>query len=143
MRTFPLERRLSAAGEELAQAAGQTMARWLILEAIDDRPSSVAEVGRALYLARQGVQRVTDLLEADGMVTYEDNPRHARAKLVAITPVGRDALRRIQRDQRSWANRLGERLGQDSLERAASVLDAMLAAVTDDMPHGRASETAE
>jgi DNA-binding MarR family transcriptional regulator len=119
------------------------MARWLILEAIDDRPSSVAEVGRALYLARQGVQRVTDLLQADGMVTYEDNPRHARAKLVAITPVGRDALRRIQRDQRSWANRLGERLGQDSLERAASVLDAMLAAVTDDMPHGRASETAE
>jgi DNA-binding MarR family transcriptional regulator len=135
MRTFPLERRLSAAGEALAQAGGQTMSRWLILEAVDGGPASVAEIGRRLYLARQGVQRVTDLLAAEGLITYEDNPRHARAKLVAITPLGRGALRRIQHDQRSWANRLGERLGRGSLEQAASVLDAMLAAVIDDMPH--------
>src|SRR5689334_7473784 len=112
MRTFPLERRLSAAGEALAQHAGQTLARWLVLEAIDSRPASVAEIGRTMGQARQGIQRLADLLVADGLATYQDNPRHARAKLLAISPSGRSALRIIQRAQRDWADRLGERLGR-------------------------------
>lgn len=134
MRTFPLERRLSAAGEALAQTAGQTLARWLVLEAVDGRPASVAEIGRGLTLARQGVQRVADLLVEDGLARYQDNPKHARAKLLVITDAGRHTLRQIQREQRAWSNRLGERLGPEHLERTAAMLDALLAAVIDDMP---------
>lgn len=134
MRTFPLERRLSAAGEALAALAGQTLARWMVLEAIDPGPASVADLGRALGQARQGVQRLADLLVEDGLARYEDNPRHARAKLLTITPEGRAALRVIQRAQRAWADRLGRRLGEADLQRAAEILDAMSDAVTGDMP---------
>jgi DNA-binding MarR family transcriptional regulator len=134
MRTFPLERRLSAAGEALAQLAGQTLARWMVLEAIDPGPATVADVGRAMGQARQGVQRLADLLVADGLATYEDNPRHARAKLLTMTPTGRNTLRVVQRAQRSWADRIGRRVGQQPLEQAEVILDAMLAAVTEDMP---------
>jgi DNA-binding MarR family transcriptional regulator len=134
MRTFPLERRLTAAGEALARTAGQSLPRWLVLESIDDRPATVADVGRALGLARQGVQRLADLLVEEGLAGYQDNPRHARAKLLSLTEPGRDALARIRKQQRTWSNRLGERLGQEPLERTAAVLEAMLAAVTEDMP---------
>jgi len=134
MRTFPLERRLSAAGEALAQLAGQTLARWMVLEAIDAGPATVADLGRVMGQARQGVQRLADLLVADGLAAYEDNPRHARAKLLAITPVGRSALRVIQQAQRSWADRIGRHVGRQSLEQAETTLDAVLAAVSRDMP---------
>lgn len=134
MRTFPLERRLSAAGEALARRAGQTLARWMVLEAIDRGPATVADVGRTMGQARQGVQRLADLLVDDGLAGYEDNPRHARAKLLAITPAGRDALRTIQEAQREWADRLGRSLGEERLVGAAAVLDDMLAAVSASMP---------
>src|SRR3954468_6138540 len=107
MRTFPLERRLSAAGEALAQQADLSLARWLVLEAIQQEPATVAEIGRRLRLARQGVLRLADLLVADGHASYEENPRHQRAKLLAITDAGRSALLVVQRAQGTWANRLG------------------------------------
>jgi DNA-binding MarR family transcriptional regulator len=134
IRTFPLERRLSAAGEALAQQAGLTLARWLVLESIQQEPATVAEIGRRLGLARQGVLRLADLLVADGHARYEDNPRHQRAKLLCITDVGRAALLIVQRAQRAWANRLGERLGLRELRAAGEVLDAMLHVVSADMP---------
>jgi DNA-binding MarR family transcriptional regulator len=134
MRTFPLERRLSAAGEALAQQADLSLARWLVLEAIQQEPATVAEIGRRLRLARQGVLRLADLLVADGHASYEENPRHQRAKLLAITDAGRSALLIVQRAQRTWANRLGEQLGSARLRAAAEVLDATLSAVTADMP---------
>ena len=135
MRTFLLERRLSAAGEALAQSAGLSLARWLVLESIQHEPATVAEIGRRLSLARQGVLRLADLLVSDGHARYEENPRHQRAKLLVLTDAGQAALRVVQRGQREWAGRLGERLGAERLRAASEVLDAMLAAVTADMPH--------
>jgi DNA-binding MarR family transcriptional regulator len=70
-------------GEALAKSEGQTLARWLVLETLAGGPKPVAEVARQLRLARQSVQRVADLLERDGLVAYEANPRHRRAKLTA------------------------------------------------------------
>ena len=55
----------SRAGEEIAKPAGQTLARWLALEEVADGPATVAQMARALGLARQSVQRVTDLLERE------------------------------------------------------------------------------
>lgn len=136
MRTFPLERRLSAAGEALAQTAGQTLARWLVLEAVDTGPATVADIGRSMGLARQGIQRLADLLVDDGLAAYEDNPRHARAKLLVITAEGRAALRVIQRAQRAWSDRIGARLGERTLDDVGAVLDDVLEAVAQDMPGG-------
>jgi DNA-binding MarR family transcriptional regulator len=109
-------------GEALAKPEGQTLARWLVLETLESGPEPVAEVARRLRLARQSVQRVADLLYRDGLVAYEPNPRHRRAKLARLTPAGRKVLRRIQRAQREWADRRGAEVGVGDLDQAAQLL---------------------
>lgn len=117
-------------GEELARSEGQTLARWLVLEALEGGPRPVAEVARRLRLARQSVQRVADLLERDRLVVYETNPRHRRAKLARLTPAGRRVLSSIQRAQREWADRHGAEVGLGDLERAVKLLRRMRAILT-------------
>lgn len=109
-------------GESLARPEGQTLARWLVLETLEEEPRPVAEIARRLRLARQSVQRVADLLERDGLLAYEANPRHRRAKLARLTPAGARVLRRIQRAQREWADRHGAAVGVDDLEQAVALL---------------------
>jgi DNA-binding MarR family transcriptional regulator len=120
---------LTAAGDALARPAGQTSARWQVLAAIEDEPRSVAKIAQLLILARQSVQRVADILENEGLVTYEANPHHRRAKLVRLTPKGRRTLTKIQDAQRGWADRLGAELGAENLEALTKQLDDLLSTV--------------
>jgi DNA-binding MarR family transcriptional regulator len=129
VRVFRLDGLLTAAGDALAEPAGQTTARWRVLAAVEQRPLTVAQIARAWSLARQSVQRVADLLEQDGLVTYEENPAHRRAKLVCLTPSGRTALARIQAAQLEWANALGARIGVADLRAANAVLERVLDAL--------------
>jgi DNA-binding MarR family transcriptional regulator len=74
---------------------------------------------------------VADLLERDGLVTYEENPAHRRAQLVRLTPRGRSALRRIRAAQHEWANALGDRIGTRDLRRANGILARIIEAFED------------
>jgi DNA-binding MarR family transcriptional regulator len=112
----------TAAGEALARPAGQTLARWVILDAIEDGPASVAQIARRRGIARQAVQRVADLLEQDGLAAYEPNPDHRRAKLLRPTPRGRAALRGISVAQKAWADSLGEEIGEGTLKEASAII---------------------
>lgn len=78
---------MTVAGELLAKRAGQTLARWLVLEAVEGAPSAVADVARRLGQAGQGVQRYADLLVSEGLASYLGNPRPRRPS---------DALRSLQ-----------------------------------------------
>jgi DNA-binding MarR family transcriptional regulator len=126
---FRLNGLLTAAGDAMAEPAGQTTARWRVLAAIEDRPLTVAQIARAWRLARQSVQRVADLLVADGLATYEDNPNHRRAKLLRITPEGTAAMETIRLAQEVWADRLGEEVGEEDLravnERLRAVIEVL------------------
>jgi DNA-binding MarR family transcriptional regulator len=115
------------AGDTLAKPAGQTSARWRVLAAVEDDPATVATIARALGQARQSVQRIADLLAADGLAEFHDNPEDRRAMLLRLTPRGRAMLRKIQAAQRVWADAIGAALGERDL-RAAS---ATLARLTD------------
>ena len=86
--------RLVETGNHLVRDAGLTTAWWQVLGALGYSivPLPVAHIARNMGLARQSVQRVVDLLEKDGLVRLEQNPHHRRAKLVVLTPTGRDAL---------------------------------------------------
>ena len=126
-----LIRRFSVAGEALAKPAGQTLARWLVLETIDAAPATVAQIARTMHLARQSVQRLADVLVRDGFAVYQDNPAHRRAKLLAITPRGRSALRTIQAAQAAWSDRMGAELGEAELRRTSAVLERVLQILQD------------
>ena len=120
---------LTSEGDRLAAPAGQTSARWQVLAAAEHAPATVANIARALGLARQSVQRIADVLAREGLVAYDDNPDHARAKLVRLAPRGRIALTAIQAAQRTWADELGAEIGDAELKRAIPVLDSVLAAL--------------
>ncbi len=132
MRVFKLAGWLSTIGDEMAAPMGQTSARWQVLAAIENEPATVADIARALGLARQSVQRVADLIAHDGLAAYEDNPNHARAKLLRLTPSGSEVLAEIQDAQRVWADRLGAAIGDADLRRASAVLGRVIAALASD-----------
>lgn len=120
---------LTAAGDALAQPAGQTSARWRLLAAVEGGPATVAQIARAWGLARQSVQRVADVLVREGFAEYRENPGHRRAQLVRLTPRGRSVLRRIQTAQRAWADELGAEIGEADLRRANAILGRVLTTV--------------
>jgi DNA-binding MarR family transcriptional regulator len=129
VQVFRLDGALTAAGDTLARPAGQTSARWRVLAAVERQPLTVAQIARAWSLARQSVQRVADALERDGLVVYEENPLHRRAKLVRLTRRGAEALAEIQAAQQQWADEVGARVGAADLDAAADVLARLLAAL--------------
>jgi len=96
------------AADSIAAPAGLTAARWQVLGAILDGPKSVAEIARAMGLARQSVQRLADILAAEGLAAYEDNPAHKRAKLLAMTDAGWAAIGRLADRQHGWANAVSD-----------------------------------
>ena len=113
----------SRAGETIAAAGGQTLARWLVLETVGEAPVTVAQIARELGYTRQSVQRVADLLELDGLTQYAVNPAHQRSQFVRITRLGRKTLATIQSSQRDWADRVGTEIGEADLRQATSVVE--------------------
>jgi len=82
----------------------------------------VAQIARALGLARQGVQRLADVLEGEGLIAYADNPQHQRAKLVRLTAEGAARLGVIEVAQARWADGLGAAFMSTELDAARGVM---------------------
>jgi DNA-binding MarR family transcriptional regulator len=118
---------LTSEGDRLAQPSGQSSARWQVLAAARHAAMSVADTARALGLARQGVQRIADVLKAEGLIEYRDNPAHQRAKLIVLTPRGETVLAEITARQAVWANELGSEVGEEKLRRATVLVGEIIA----------------
>lgn len=113
---------LLAAGDELAGPAGLTSARWQVLGVVDHEPSTVARVARTMGLTRQAVRQTATSLVRDGMIVFQDNPHDRRARLMALTPRGRSALRQVERRQVAWANDLAARISLAELRAVTGTL---------------------
>lgn len=135
LRIFRVSGRLLAAADEITEGSGLTAARWQVLGAVLPGPLSVADIGRAMGLTRQSVQRLADVLVAEGVCEYLDNPAHRRAKLLAPTGKGRAAIAEIHPIQAEWTSRVGDAVGAKPLRDAVATLDAMLAVL--DSPRGK------
>ncbi|NMO13683.1 MarR family transcriptional regulator [Pyxidicoccus fallax] len=110
------------AGDQLSEPVGLSSARWQVLGVVDHEPAPVANVARIMGLTRQSVQQTADALERDGFVEYLPNPHHRRAKLIALTPRGREALRKVEARHAAWANALGTEVDLKNLRAAVSGL---------------------
>jgi DNA-binding MarR family transcriptional regulator len=73
-------------------------------------------------LKRQSVQRLVDVLADEGIVRFEDNPHHRRAKLVRMTEAGERKYAKISDIQAVWVNRLSRDLKAADLDRAVAML---------------------
>jgi DNA-binding MarR family transcriptional regulator len=109
--TFRLNGQLLSVAERLARPAGLTAAWWQVLGAVLPGPLPVAGIARTMGVTRQSVQRIADLLVEQGLAEYRPNPAHRRAKLVAATGEGREAVRRIDPAHAAYAVELCRALG--------------------------------
>lgn len=140
LETFRLNGRLLAAGDALVADVGLTSARWQLLGAmaLSPVPLPVAHIARNMGLTRQAVQRLVNEMERDGLVCFETNPHHQRAKLVRRTPRGQSAYEAAMKRQGPWASRLAEGLGSKQIEAAAATLCAIRQRLEDDREKGDA-----
>jgi DNA-binding MarR family transcriptional regulator len=124
LEVFRVNGGLLAAGDRLVADLSLTSARWQVLGAIalSHAPEPVARLARAMGLHRQGVQRIVNELEAEGIVTLGDNPHHRRAKLVRLTRKGEALFREAERRQKPWAHRLAKGLDPKAITAALALL---------------------
>lgn len=115
---------LLAAGDRLVGDLGLTSARWQVLGAVAlaAQPLPVARIARDMGMTRQGVQRTVNELATDGLLTFADNPHHRRARLVLLTPAGRDAYAAAAARQAPWAAALARDLDPAALEAARALV---------------------
>jgi DNA-binding MarR family transcriptional regulator len=128
---FRVNGRLLEAAERMAEAGGLTAARWQVLGGVLDEPRTVAEVARRMGLARQSVQRLADVLVAEGFADWEPNPRHRRAKLLRASPRAYDAIRRVATRQHPWSSAVGDDVGEAQIRRACRTLERVLDAINE------------
>ncbi|MFJ5633838.1 MarR family winged helix-turn-helix transcriptional regulator [Streptomyces goshikiensis] len=126
---FRLNGQFLAVSEELARPAGLTAARWQVLGAVLTEPLPVAGIARAMGITRQSVQRIADLLAAQGLAEYVPNPAHRRAKLLRPTAEGRAAIARITPGHATLATRLAAELGEETFTQTAEALSRLTAAL--------------
>src|SRR5580698_5775043 len=89
---YELAGRFREYGEAIAQTVGQTQARWQVMSAASAETHTVPQIARVLGVTRQNVQRIADLLVAEGSAEYQDNPDHRASPHLVLTKRGRAAL---------------------------------------------------
>ena len=124
---FRLNGRLLVAGDRLVAELGLTSARWQVLGAIAyaERPESVAWHARTMGVHRQGVQRIANELENEGIVEFQPNPHHKRAHLVVLTSKGQKLFEAALALQAPWVNRLSSGLKMKDIATAKKVIEQL------------------
>ncbi len=112
---FRLNGLLMRIGERITRELGQSSARWQVLGRVGFVTQTVAQMARDMGLARQSVQRVADLLAAEGLAEFKVNHSDQRTKLVEITPAGRAVLTAIYQRNKEWSQRVQTRLDPEML----------------------------
>lgn len=127
LEVFRLNGRLLVAGDRLVAELGLTSARWQILGAIAyaERPEPVAWHARTMGLHRQGIQRIVNDLESEGVVEFLPNPHHKRAHLVVMTSKGVKLFEAALGLQVPWVNNLSRDLKFKDIATAQRVMEKL------------------
>jgi DNA-binding MarR family transcriptional regulator len=124
---FRVNRGLMEASRQLTEGTGVTGAQWGVLTALGQGSElrTVAETARQMGLARQSVQRVTDVLAGNGLVEYLPNPDDKRSRLAEITPAGRVLLAQLEQQQQAWVNDIAAECSAAEVAAASRLLRRM------------------
>ena len=115
---FRLNGLLIAEGDAMTKNLGLTHARWKVIGAIalSNAGLTVPGIARVLGQSRQAVQRITDVMVADGILVYTDNPKHKRSALVTLSEQGQDTYTLLREVQDPWAIENTEDIPIEELE---------------------------
>lgn len=129
LKLFRLNGQLLQAGDRLVAELGLTSARWQILGEIAyaPYPQPVAWHARQMGVNRQGVQRIVNELQQEGILAFAPNPHHKRARLVVLTPKGQALFTAAMAKQVPWVNQLAEGLSSQDLSATLNMVEELTA----------------
>ena len=115
---FRLNGLLIAEGDDMTDALGLTSARWKVIGviALSNSGLTVPGIARVLGQSRQAVQRITDVMVTDGLLSYQSNPKHKCSVLVVLTEEGKTAYKDLRDVQDPWAIENTEDIPIDELD---------------------------
>ena len=115
---FRLNGLLIAEGDAMTKGLGLTHARWKVIGAIalSSAGLTVPGIARVLGQSRQAVQRITDVMVADGILVYTENPKHKRSALVTLSERGQETYTLLREVQDPWAIKNTEDIPTEELE---------------------------
>jgi len=120
---FRLNGLLISEGDDMTEALGLTSARWKVITlfrsgviALSNSGLTVPGIARVLGQSRQAVQRITDVMVTDGLLSYQTNPKHKRSVLVVLTEEGKTAYQALRDVQDPWAIRNTEDIPIEDLD---------------------------
>ena len=116
-------------GEDIAETAGQTQARWQVLSAASDSAKSVPQIARRLGVTRQNVQRIADGLVSQRFAQFIVNPDHRTSPHLQLTEMGVATLRELTSAASVWNMELAARLRGIDLGNLREDLHSLLAAI--------------
>jgi DNA-binding MarR family transcriptional regulator len=130
---FAANGRLIGAGNELVAHLGLSSAWWQVLAALrySNVPLPTASIARNMGLTRQAVQRIVDLLAERGLVEFQSNPHHQRAKLVVLTPAGLKAVTGAENVVAPLDQAIADRIGSERLQAAIATLGEMMTVISE------------
>lgn len=85
-------------------------------------PLTVPQIAEMRPTSRQRMQRLADELAAAGIVTFIDNPKHRRSKLVQLTPKGEAHYRELNARLLAVAATMGAALGEPEIRKTTEIV---------------------
>ena len=122
LEAFRLNGALLCHGAALTAPLGQTQARWQVIGAVAEATRTVPQIARRMGMTRQGVQRVTDLLVDEGIITLAHNPDHARSPLLQLTAKGLRLEQKLGNVGARWSESMVTGMNARNLEKAVTVI---------------------
>tara|TARA_R100001143_G_scaffold13175_3_gene14738 strand:+ start:3850 stop:4287 length:438 start_codon:yes stop_codon:yes gene_type:complete len=125
---FRLNGLLLADGDRMAERVGLTSARWKVIGivALSNSGVTVPSIARSLGQSRQAVQRITDVMAADDLLAYVENPRHKRSALVQLTEHGQEVYSALRSLQDPWAIGLTDDVPTAELETSLRLIQRLI-----------------
>mgnify|MGYP003976101235 CR=1 FL=1 len=125
---FRLNGLLVAQGDAMTEGLGLTSARWKVIGAIalSSTGLTVPGIARVLGQSRQAVQRITDVMVEDGLLSYTRNPKHKRSVLVTLTEQGKHIYNDLREVQDPWAIDSTEDIPVEELDTALRLVRRLI-----------------
>jgi DNA-binding MarR family transcriptional regulator len=88
-------------------------------------PLTVPQIALMRPTSRQRMQRLADELAADGLVTFIDNPKHRRSKLLQLTHKGDMRYRELNARFLAIASKMGTALSEAEIRNATEIVQRL------------------
>ena len=85
-------------------------------------PLTVPQIAQMRPTSRQRMQRLADELAAEGLVTFIENPRHRRSKLVHLTRKGDARYRELNTRFLAIASTMGVALSEADIRKTGEIV---------------------